>query len=106
MYVALARVFVCFQVWNVVSIEMVRVSMACFYGKNKRSPTVVLITQGDVSDIDLDDDDEENVTKLTRSTKPCSQEDRLTEIRLDVEIHDKSEDNESTDDVVGQCMVW
>lgn len=67
---------------------------------------MVLITQGDVSDIDLDDDDEENVTKLTRSAKPCSQEDSLTEIGLDVEIHDKSEDNESTDGVVGQCMAW
>lgn len=72
------------------------VSTACFYGKNKRSPTAVLIPQGDVSDIDLatSDDDEENVAKLTGSTKLGCKEGSRTEIGLDVEIDD--EENENT----------
>ncbi|KAL1475683.1 hypothetical protein MTO96_037108, partial [Rhipicephalus appendiculatus] len=53
---------------------------------------------GDVSDIDLDDsdDDEENVAKLTTSKKLGCHEGSLTEIGLDVEIDDDEEDG-STD---------
>ncbi|KAL1424608.1 hypothetical protein MTO96_020012 [Rhipicephalus appendiculatus] len=77
---------------------MAGVSTKCFHGKKKRSPTAVLIPQGDVSDIDLDDsdDDEENVAKLTTSKKLGCHEGSLTEIGLDVEIDDDEEDG-STD---------
>ncbi|KAL1468327.1 hypothetical protein MTO96_041556 [Rhipicephalus appendiculatus] len=73
---------------------MAGVSTKCFYGKKKRSPTAVLIPQGDVSDIDLDDsdDDEENVAKLTTSKKLGCHEGSLPEIGLDVEIDGDEED--------------
>ncbi|KAH6948480.1 hypothetical protein HPB50_024819 [Hyalomma asiaticum] len=81
---------------------MAGLSTACFYGKNKRSPTAVLIPQGDVSDIDLDDsdDDEENVAKRTTSTKLGCHEGSPSEIGLDVEIDDDEED-ENTDSAMG-----
>ncbi|KAH7933396.1 hypothetical protein HPB49_012214 [Dermacentor silvarum] len=54
----------------------------------------------DVSDIDLDaSDDEENVAKLTKSTKRCFQEDSLRKIGLDVDIDDEDEENTNTNRV-------
>lgn len=56
-----------------------------------------------MSDIDLDaSDDEENVAKLTKSTKRCFQEDSLRKIGLDVDIDDEDEENTNTNRVVSQ----
>ncbi|KAL1466035.1 hypothetical protein MTO96_042988, partial [Rhipicephalus appendiculatus] len=69
-----------------------------FMGRRSVRQLQSLSPQGDVSDIDLDDsdDDEENVAKLTTSKKLGCHEGSLTEIGLDVEI-DGDEEDGSTD---------